>query len=93
MSRRKANLEHEYRLEREIKELKEEITKLKKKLREQEKADKLEMADKPAKKTAPLKKFEKECPKCGGGIILTDLPHATMELCKTGCGHRQVRNK
>jgi DNA repair exonuclease SbcCD ATPase subunit len=94
MSRRKANLEIEYKMEREIKDLKEEIAKLKKKLREQEKADKLEMADKPVeKKVATLKKVAKPCPDCGAEIKTTELPHAVMELCGKACGFRNVRNK
>lgn len=90
MSRRKANLEIEYALERENKELKEQIAKLKKQLRDKEKSA---TTNKEAKKLVPVKKPEKECPKCGAGIISTELPHGTMELCKVGCGHREVRKK
>jgi predicted RNase H-like nuclease (RuvC/YqgF family) len=95
MSRRKANLDHEFALEREIKDLKEEIAKLKKKLRSQEKDDKLEMSSnpEPVKKAVSLKKIAKPCPDCGEEIKVTDLPHATMELCSKGCGYRKVRNK
>lgn len=91
MSRRKANLEIEYAQEREISDLKDQITKLKKKLREQEKSATIEKE--PAKKAVSLKKINKPCPDCGCEIKTTDLPHAVMELCSNGCGFRNVRSK
>jgi ABC-type Zn uptake system ZnuABC Zn-binding protein ZnuA len=90
MSRRKANLEVEFAQAREIKELKQEIAKLKKQLREQEKSAIVKeepVAKKPAKKVA------KECPNCGAEVKVTDLPHAVMELCSKGCGYRNVKGK
>lgn len=84
--RRKANLEVEYELERQIKELKEQNAKLKKILRDKEKADKLENKDKPKVKV-PKKK---ECPSCGADIIVSPIPIGNLELCKSACGHRKV---
>lgn len=89
MSRRKANLEHEYSLEREIKDLKDQLAKLKKKLRETEKsAIKEEPEVKPKAKPQ-----HKECPDCGANTKTTELPHAYLELCGKSCGFRAVKNK
>lgn len=89
MSRRKANLEYEYQLEREIKDLKQEISKLKNKLRELEKHDKTEKVTKPE----PKKAVTKECPKCGAKIKESNLPMGTLELCEAACGYRGVKKK
>lgn len=90
MGRRKANLEHEYELERQIKDLKEQNAKLKKLLREKEKTDKVEKKDKPVEKPKPT---EKECPKCGAKIKSSELPMGYLELCTVGCGYRAVTKK
>lgn len=89
MGRRKANLEHEYELERQIKDLKSENAKLKKLLREKEKADKVEKVQAPKVK----KPEKKECPKCGAGIKSSPIPMGTLELCESACGYRQVIKK
>lgn len=89
MGRRKANLEHEYELERTIKDLKQENAKLKKLLREKEKTDKVEKVEIPKVK----KPEKKECPKCGAGIKSSQLPMGTLELCESACGYRQVIKK
>jgi DNA repair exonuclease SbcCD ATPase subunit len=89
MSRRKANLEHEYSLEREIKDLKDQLAKLKKKLRETEKsAIKEEPEVKPKAKPQ-----HKECPKCGAKLKEAELPMGVLELCEAACGFRNVRRK
>ena len=89
MSRRKANLEHEYALEREIADLKNEIAKLKKKLRETEKHDTKE----PVAKPKLVKPQHKECPKCGAKVKESELPVGTLELCEAACGYRAMRKK
>jgi hypothetical protein len=90
MGRRKANLDHEYELERTIKDLKEQNAKLKKLLREKEKTDKVEKIDKPVVK---VKSIEKECPKCGAKIKSSELPMGHLELCEAACGYRAVTKK
>ena len=87
--KRKANLELEYELERQIKDLKQQNAKLKKLLREKEKSAKLEKKEIPQPKV-PKKK---ECPKCGAGIKSSPLPMGTLELCESACGYRQVIKK
>ena len=89
MGRRKANLEHEYELERQIKDLKAENAKLKKLLREKEKTGRIEKPE-VVKVKQPEKK---ECPKCGAGIKSSALPMGTLELCESACGFRQVVKK
>jgi len=89
MSRRKANLEIEYAQEREISDLKDQLAKLKKKLREIEKsAIKEEPEVKPKAKPQ-----HKECPKCGAKLKEAELPMGILELCDAGCGFRAVRKK
>ena len=90
MGRRKASLEHEYELERQVKELKEQNAKLKKLLREKEKADKIE---KPVKVVPKVKAIEKECPKCGAKLKCSELPMGHLELCEAACGYRAVTKK
>ncbi len=90
MGRRKANLEHEYELERQIKDLKEQNAKLKKLLREKEKTDKVEKPDKVVPK---IKAVEKECPKCGAKIKSSELPMGYLELCEAACGYRAVTKR
>lgn len=88
--KRKANLEVEYELERQIKDLKQENAKLKKLLREKEKVDKIEKIEKPIEK---IKKVEKECPSCGAKIKSSLLPMGSLELCESACGYRKVIKK
>lgn len=84
--------DQEYKLAREIKELKEQLHKLEdenKKLKKQ--LDKTQPKEEPEKKKGKI--IKKPCPDCGAEVRITDLPHATMELCSAACGHRSVRNK
>ena len=90
MGRRKANLDHEYELERTIKDLKEQNAKLKKLLREKEKTNKVEKPDKVMPK---VKAVEKECPKCGANIKSSELPMGYLELCEAACGYRAVTKR
>lgn len=86
--KRTASLEHEYALEREIKDLKNEIEKLKKQLQQQEKSGTTKQ-----EKLKPIKQ-ERECPSCGASIKETEIPNVgILELCAKGCGHRNVRKK
>jgi hypothetical protein len=80
----------EYELERQIKDLKEQNAKLKKLLRDKEKAVKVDKVDKPIVKAKPI---EKECPKCGAKIKSSELPMGYLELCSVGCGYRAVTKK
>lgn len=88
--KRKANLEIEYELERQIKDLKQENAKLKRLLREREKSDKIEKQEKPVEKP---KKQDKECPNCGAKIKSSELPMGYLELCEAACGYRAVTKK
>lgn len=86
--KRSANLENEYALEREIKDLKNQIEKLKKELREQEKPAKTKQ-----EKLKPLKQ-DKGCPDCGASIKESEVPNVgVIELCAKACGYRQMRRK
>ena len=89
--------DQEFKLAREIKELKEqnhrqedEIKKLKQQL---EKSQPKVEAEGRRDKKKPGKPILKPCPDCGAEVKITDLPHATMELCSAGCGFRNVRSK
>lgn len=88
--KRKANLEIEYELERQIRDLKQENAKLKKLLREKEKTDKIEKKNKPTEKVKPV---EKECPNCGAKVKSSKLPMGYLELCEAACGYRAVIKK
>jgi hypothetical protein len=89
--KRKANLEVEYELERQIRDLKQENAKLKKLLREREKPDKIDKVEVVVEKKK--KPVLKECPKCGAAVKITELPMGFLELCEAACGHRAVRKK
>ena len=88
--KRKADLDVEYELERQIKDLKQEVSKLKKLLQEKQKNDKLEKKDIAVQK---VKSIKKECPKCGAALKSTELPMGYLELCESACGFRNVRKK
>lgn len=89
MSRRKANLEIEYAQEREISDLKDQIAKLKKKLREFEKSA---IKEEPEIKLKP-KPLHKECPDCNAKIKEVTIPAGSLELCEKACGWRKVKEK
>lgn len=83
--------DQEFKLAREIKELKEQNHKLE---------DENKKLKKQAEKTAPKEATKKAgppvgkaCPDCGAQLGITDMPHAIMELCSAACGFRQVRSK
>jgi hypothetical protein len=89
--KRKANLEVEYELERQIRDLKQENAKLKKLLRDKEKCD---TTEKEIKEPVKVKKvIAKECPSCGANVKITELPMGFLELCESACGYRAVRKK
>ena len=89
--KRKANLEVEYEMERQIKDLKQEISKLKRLLREKEKHD---ITPKEEKEFVKVKKLNaKTCPSCGANIKSTELPMGFLELCEAACGFRAVTKK
>lgn len=86
--------DREYQLKRKVKELEEKISTLEienKRLKQQVEKLQAPAVDNPKKKKAVTTK--KECPDCGAEIKSTELPHAILELCSKGCGHRNVRNK
>jgi hypothetical protein len=87
--KRKANLEVEYELERQNQELKQQIAKLKKQLKEFER---IERADKKetSKPSPIIKPVKKECPKCGAFLKSSELPFGVMDICESGCGYRNV---
>ena len=83
---RKTNIEKEYELERQIQDLKQEISKLKRKNKEYEKKLEDFKIDKPEKKEIKVK----ECPDCGGKVKIAPLAFGTLEICEKACGYRQV---
>jgi predicted RNase H-like nuclease (RuvC/YqgF family) len=85
---RKPSLEMEFKLEREIKDLKQQLEKLKKQLKQVEKPAKIE-----GKPAAPVKKIGvKYCPTCESAIKETSIAGVgTMELCSAACGYRNMR--
>lgn len=86
--KRVANLEHEYALEREIKDLRQQIENLKKQLRDLEKSGTTKQ-----EKLKPVK-LEKSCPDCGASIKESEVPNVgIMELCAKACGYRNMRRK
>jgi len=72
--KRKPSLEIEYQLERENKDLKEQIAKLKKRLLEAEKRAITEVEESPKQKLKKL--VEKACPTCGAELKETFQVHA-----------------
>ena len=86
--KRTPNLEIEYSLERENKDLKQKIANLKKQLQVLEARAIVE-----PKAASPKKPTVKPCPDCGAELKTTELPHAVMELCSAGCSYRNVRKK
>lgn len=88
--KRKPNLEVEYELERTVADLKQQIEKLTKRIRQLEKAEKQEKAE---EEVVVKKKVEvkHECPKCGAILKSSLLPFGTLLICETGCGFREVK--
>jgi hypothetical protein len=86
--KRKASLEVEYELERQNKDLKQQIAKLKKQLKE---FAKVEKEDKKEPSKIPIvKPVKKECPKCGAFLKSSELPFGVLDICESGCGYRNV---
>lgn len=86
--KRVANLEKEYALEREIADLKNQVEKLKKQLREFEKSGTTKQ-----EKLKPVK-LEKGCPDCGASLKESEVPNVgVIELCAKACGFRNMRRK
>ena len=90
---RKPSLEVEYELEREVKDLKQEVAKLKKMLRNLEKSDKIEKVEEDKVVIKVKKPVTKECPNCGAVLKISDLPFGKLEICETGCGYRSLLKK
>lgn len=86
--KRKISLEAEYELERMVEDLKQQIEKLTKRIRQLEKIKKEEKEDPIVKKIVEIKQ---ECPKCGAVLKNTTLPFGNLFVCETGCGFREVR--
>jgi hypothetical protein len=86
--KRKISLEAEYELERTVEDLKQQIEKLTKRIRQLEKIKKEEKEELVVKKIVEIKQ---ECPKCGAILKSTTLPFGTLFVCETGCGFREVR--
>lgn len=82
--------DQEYKLHRQLKELKEQNLRLEDEIKQLKKKTE-KIAPKDEKK--PGKAITKPCPDCGMEVKTTDLPHAKMELCSAACGYRLVRNK
>ncbi len=84
--KRVASLDTEYALERENKDLKNQIEKLKKQLREAEKN-----GIPKEEKLKPIK-LDKSCPDCGASIKETEVPNVgVIDLCAKACGYRNMR--
>lgn len=84
--KRKSEIEKEYELERQIQDLKQEISKLKRKNKECEKKLQDFKIEKPEKKEVKVR----ECPECGGKIKIAPLVFGDLEICERACGYRQV---
>jgi hypothetical protein len=88
--RTKKSQELEYELLRQIEDLKQEVIKLKKQLREKEK---LLSATPLIKEKEKVVKKDKSCPKCGSNLKISELPMGHLELCQAACGYRNVLRK
>jgi hypothetical protein len=88
--KRKANLEVEFELQREIDDLKQQLAKLKKTIRQFEKQEKENKLEKEVEKK-PQKPVSHECPKCGAVLKKSELPFGQLFICETGCGFREVK--
>lgn len=87
--KRKTNMEVEFELERQIKDLKQEVSKLKKLLKEKEKI--IEKSKDIVEVKEIKKPVEKRCPNCESKLKCSTLPMGTLELCEAACGYRNVR--
>lgn len=76
--KRKSNAETEYELGREVKDLKQEIAKLKKMLRNLEKIDKIEKTEEGKVIVKVKPPVKKECPTCGAILKISDLPFGKL---------------
>lgn len=86
----KKSQELEYELLRQIEDLKQEVIKLKKQLREKEK---LLSAMPSVKEKEKVVKKDKSCPNCGSNLKISELPMGHLELCQSACGYRNVLRK
>lgn len=89
--KKKPNLEVEYELERTVDDLKQQIEKLTKRIRQLEKAEKQQKAEKEEVVIKAKVEVKHECPKCGAILKSSTLPFGTLLICETGCGFREVR--
>ena len=89
--KKKPNLEVEYELERVVDDLKQQIEKLTKRIRQLEKAENQHKVEKEAVVIKPKVEVKHECPKCGAILKSSTLPFGTLLICETGCGFREVR--
>jgi DNA-directed RNA polymerase subunit RPC12/RpoP len=81
--------DREFALKRQIKDLESQVFKLEEELRIfKKRRTKTIDGDpvKPAKKSDAL-----ACPDCGAKLLITEMPHATLNLCTAKCGYRQVK--
>ena len=87
--------DREYILRRKIKDLEEQLANRDleiKSLKKQIAKVVVPVDENPKKKKKAVPKDE-ACPDCGSSVNKTELPHATMQLCKAACGWRKVINK
>jgi rubrerythrin len=87
--KRKTNSEAEFELQREIEDLKQQVAKLKKTIRQFEKVEKEQNLNKEEKKEQKPKAYD--CPKCGAVLKKSELPFGLLLICETGCGFREVK--
>ena len=88
--KRKASLEVEFELQREIDDLKQQLAKVKKIVRQFEKQEKEQKLEKEIEKKVE-KPITHECPKCGAVLKKSALPFGFLFICETGCGFREVK--
>lgn len=80
----------DYKLLRKIRELEEQVEKLKKEIVQLEK--RLEKEQPKVVKSKVTKKVDGGCPTCEAPIKVTDLPFGKLRICTAGCGWREVKH-
>jgi NAD-dependent SIR2 family protein deacetylase len=89
--KRKPNLEVEYELERTVDDLKQQLEKLTKRIKQLEKVEKQESYKKEEVVIKKKVELKNECPKCGAVLKTSVLPFGSLLICETGCGFREVK--
>jgi DNA-directed RNA polymerase subunit RPC12/RpoP len=83
--------DREFALKRQIKDLESQVFKLEEELRIFKKRRTKAIEGEPTKSAKKISDAAVVCPDCGAKLLITEMPHATLNLCTAKCGYRQVK--